>query len=97
MEFLEVEQPWYADDAGAGGKCDAIRRQFTRLKEIGPNFGYFPEPSMSILIMPQHSFEHASTAFVDLGFKVTAGSRYLGGFIGEKGALDVCIQEKVDN
>jgi hypothetical protein len=88
---------WYADDVGAGGKFDAIR-QFTRLKEIGPNFGYFPEPSKSILIVPLHSFEHASTAFVHLGFKITTGSRYLvGGFIGEKGALDVWTLEKIDD
>jgi hypothetical protein len=79
-------------DGGFGFLC------FTRLKEIGPNYGYFPEPSKSILIVPQHSFEHASSVFADLGFKVTTGSRYyLSGFIGEKGALDVWIQEKIDN
>jgi hypothetical protein len=28
QEFPTVEQPWYADDAGAGGKFDAIRYLF---------------------------------------------------------------------
>ncbi len=36
-KFPAVEQPWYADDAGAGGKFDDIRKFFRRLQEIGPN------------------------------------------------------------
>jgi hypothetical protein len=44
LEFLAVEQPWYADDAGADGKLDAIWYLFLRLKEIGPSYGNFPEP-----------------------------------------------------
>jgi hypothetical protein len=47
VEFPAVEQPWYADDAGAGGNFAEIRRYFRKLEEIGPNFGYFPEPSKS--------------------------------------------------
>ncbi len=43
-EFPQVEQPWYADDAGAGAKFDEIERFFQRLCEIGPLFGYYPEP-----------------------------------------------------
>jgi hypothetical protein len=32
-----MDQTWYADDAGAGGKFDAIKRHFEKLEEIGPN------------------------------------------------------------
>jgi hypothetical protein len=60
-----VKQPWYADDAGAGGKFDSYRRQLTKLQEIGPNYAYFPERSKSILIVPQQNFEAARTAFAD--------------------------------
>jgi hypothetical protein len=38
-EFLEVKQPWYADDAGAAGNFDFIRRHFTKLpncKKLNP-------------------------------------------------------------
>jgi hypothetical protein len=35
-EFPAVEQPWYADDAGAGGSFQGIRAYFQRLQEIGP-------------------------------------------------------------
>jgi hypothetical protein len=50
-EFPEVKEPWNADDAGAGGSFEDLRRFFTRLQEIGPLYGYFPEPSKSILIV----------------------------------------------
>jgi hypothetical protein len=58
-EFPQVEQPWYADDAGAGAKLDEIGRFFRQLREIGPLFGYYPEPTKSILIVRQHNLEEA--------------------------------------
>jgi hypothetical protein len=82
-ELPQVEQPWHADDAGAGGEFEDIRRLFRRLKEIGPNYGYFPEPSKSILVVRQHDLEAAQNTFPDFEFKVTTGSRCLGGFVGE--------------
>jgi hypothetical protein len=56
---------------------------------IGPNFGYFPD-----LALRQHNLEAAQKAFPDFGFKVTAGSRYLGGFVGEDSTLRECIGMK---
>jgi hypothetical protein len=77
-EFPEVKQPWYAEDAGAGGKFSEIRHFFSRLVEIGPNFGNYPEPSKkSILVVPQHSLEAAQASFAGMNFKITTGSRYL--------------------
>ena len=58
-KFPQVEQPWYADDAGADAKFDEIERFFRRLCEIGPLFGYYPEPTKSILIVRQHNLEEA--------------------------------------
>jgi hypothetical protein len=96
IDCLQVEQPWHADDAGAGGEFEDIRQLFRRLEEIGPkNYGCFPEPSKSILVVRQHDLEAAQNAFPDFGFKVATGSRYyLGGFVGEDGALRDWIQEK---
>lgn len=79
VEFPAVEQPWYADDAGASCENFAeICRFFHKLEKIGPHFGYFLEPSKSILVVRQHNLEAAKLAFLDFGFKVTTGSRYLG-------------------
>jgi hypothetical protein len=50
----------------------------------GPSYGYFPEPTKSILITsPANKFE-AELHFADLGFKVRTGHRYLGGFVGDE-------------
>ena len=72
-EFPQVEQPWYADDAGAGARFDEIERFFARLQEVGPQFGYYPEPTKSILIVRQHNLEAARLCFPD--FKVRRGTQ----------------------
>jgi hypothetical protein len=76
VEFPAVEQPWYVDDAGVGGKFTEIRRFFSKLQETGPNpnFGYYPEPRKSILVVPQHNLEATRVTFPDFIFKVTTGS-----------------------
>jgi hypothetical protein len=94
-EFPLVEQPWYTDNAGAGGKFDRIRSQFLRLVKLGPTFGYFPESTKSILIVAQHNLESATSVFVDLHFKVKTGERYLGGFIDEPAAQDEWLDRKI--
>jgi hypothetical protein len=81
-ELPDVNQPWYADDSGAGGNFAGIRSYFERLQEKGPRRGYFPEPSKSILVVQEHNKAAAEIAFKDLGFTIVTGTRYLGGYIG---------------
>jgi hypothetical protein len=66
------------------------------LQEKGPKRGCFPEPSKSILIVPEHNKDAAEIAFKDLGFTIVTGSRYLGGFIGEATDQQLWIQEKAE-
>jgi hypothetical protein len=94
LELPALEQPWYADDAGVAGKFDNMCRLFVKLQEIGPDFGYFPEPSKSILIVPEHNVARAEIALDGLKFQITTGSRCLGGFIGEDMAFDSWAEEK---
>jgi hypothetical protein len=54
-EFPAVKQPWYTDDAGTRGCFTDLRNFFLRLQEIGPTYGYFPEPTKSILIVRAHN------------------------------------------
>jgi hypothetical protein len=96
-DFPAVEQPWYTDDARAGWKFEDIRRFFVKLQEIGPGYEYYPQPTKSILVVPQHSLEAVCIAFTDFNFKVTTGSRYLGSFIGEDDALRSWLLEKTKN
>jgi len=93
--FPRVKQPWYADDAAAAGHWAGIRDHFHRLTEIGPRFGYFPEPSKCVLIVTEDKLARAQLVFADLGFKVVSGARYLGGFIGESASLQPWIAQKV--
>jgi hypothetical protein len=96
-KFPAVEEPSYANDTGAGRKFSEIHclGVFCKLvQEIGPSFGYCPEPSKSSLVVPQHNLESAQAAFPDFGFKATMGSHYLGGFIGEDDALHAWLHEK---
>jgi hypothetical protein len=72
-KFPEVFQPWYADDAGGGGDFQKIRGYFERLVELGPKYGYFPEPSKSILVVQAHNKKAAKAYFEDLGFTIVTG------------------------
>ena len=89
-----MSQPWYADDAGAGGSFQAIRKQFESLKKLGPARGYFPEPSKSILVVREANLAAAQAALGDLGFRITTGNRYLGGFIGEAAPQEEWVREQ---
>jgi hypothetical protein len=41
--------------------------------ELGPEYGYFLEPSKSILAVREHSKEAAEAYFEDLGFTIVTG------------------------
>ena len=51
VAYPDVNQPWYAEDAGALGTFDNIGLYFKTLKLFGPGCGYYPEPSKSVLIV----------------------------------------------
>jgi hypothetical protein len=94
-ELPAVKEPWYTDDAGAGGSFTDLRKCFLRLQEIGFACGYSPEPSISILIVRAHNRTIGRSTFHDVKFKVQTSSCYLGGYIGSKSGQELWIQEKV--
>ena len=63
-------QSWYADDSVCAGSLDNIRCWLDRLLELGPSYGYFPEPRKSYLV--------ASDAFAGLGISVVCSHSFLG-------------------
>ena len=91
-----VTQLWYADDAGAGGKFGDVMAHFRDLQLKGPARGYFPEPTKSILVVSEKNVPRANTFFRGMGVKVVTGSRYLGGYTGERAAEAAWVQEKVE-
>jgi hypothetical protein len=56
-EFTSVYQAWFADDAGAAAKFKLIRAMFIRLQELVPEYGSYPEPAKSILIVAPHNLD----------------------------------------
>ena len=61
------------------------------------NFGYFPEPTKSILVTSPKNVERAKAVFGSLSFQITTGNCYLGGFIGETDLRDEWIQQKTND
>ena len=69
---------------------------FIWLDEIEPAMGYFLEPIKSICVVNPQAVEHTIEIFSHLGFKVVAGTRYLGGHISEGGTAAAWVVGKVE-
>ena len=92
----QVSQPWYADDAGAGGKFGVVMPHFRDLQLKGPAQGYFSEPTKSILVVSVQNLPRATEFFRGMGVQIVTGSRYLGGFVGEWETERQWFRTKVD-
>ena len=90
-----VTQPWYADDAGAGGTFLQILVHFRDLQAQGPARGYYPEPTKSILVVAPRNVAQADENFRGLGIRVVTGHRYLRGYIGDREAEGSWLEAKI--
>ena len=91
-----VTQPWYADDAGAGGSFEAVMAHFKDLQLKESARGYFMEPIKSILVVAEQNVPRATEYFRGMGIKIVTGSRYLGGFVGEQETENQWVRTKVE-
>ena len=76
-ESDEWVQNWYADDCSCVGELSSARKWFNRLlTDIdGPaSYGYFPEPSKTVLVAWSLDLDRANDLFCDLGICVVTGS-----------------------
>ena len=73
-----------------------IMDHFRDLQLSGTAQGYYPEPTKSILVVAERNVPRAKEYFRGMGIQVVTGSRYLGGFVGEREAEASWIKEKVD-
>ena len=69
-----VTQPWYADDAGAGGSFGALMAHFRDLQLKGPAWGYFPSPTKRILVVAEQNIPRATEYFRGMGIKIVTGT-----------------------
>jgi hypothetical protein len=83
--------------ASAAGKLEQIMRYFNELMEIGPKYGYFPEPSKCILIVRSTNLTTAQSLLEahSLNFQLSTGDRFLGGFVGEASTRDEWLKKRI--
>ena len=88
------KQVFYADDAAAAGKVRSILLWWEDLKELGPQYGYYPNPSKSWLIVKPAYYEEAKKLFPDVHV-TDKGHRYLGSYIGSEEGLPDFINNEI--
>ena len=69
---------------GAGGKFQQILEHFLDLKTQEPAWGYYPDPTKSILVMAPGNVAREEEHFRGLGIRVMMGHHYLGGYIRDR-------------
>lgn len=89
-------QNWYADDSSCFGKMEKIKKWLILLMEKGPKWGYYPEPSKSVLIVKHGMETEARMLFQQFNIDVVHSHSYLGGMIGSNNAKSNFVQEKVN-
>ena len=86
----------YADDLSGAGDLENIRKWWQKLSEIGPKYGYFPNPQKSCLIVKKDKEEQAKRVFKTAGIPITTeGQRHLGAAIGSATFKEEYIKGKV--
>ena len=72
-------QCWYTDDSVCAGKLSQIRLWFDKLIQLEPAYGYYAEPTKSVLVVAPQFEDVAKDYFKDLGITVSSNHRFLGG------------------
>ena len=65
-----VTQTWYADDTGAGVNFSHILAHLWDLQARGPQRGYFPDPTKSILVVAPRNIARVEGFFIGMELKV---------------------------
>ena len=87
----------YADDFSSGGSIINIKHWWLMLFDIGPKFGYFPEPSKCWLIVKPEFYQKAVEIFSDTEVNITTeGKRHLGAVVGSESYKQTYVMKKVD-
>ena len=81
---------WFADDSTRAGKIRALKEWWDHLKEVGPNYGYYPKPSKTYLIIKKEELlVQAKEIFAVKEIKfISVGHRHLRAVIGTEDIRD---------
>ncbi|KAL5467139.1 hypothetical protein EMCRGX_G031326 [Ephydatia muelleri] len=68
-------QNWYTDDSSCTAKLPHLLKWFQMLCELGPKYGYYPEPKKTILIVDPTFKDEANVIVQPFGISVVSGHR----------------------
>ena len=71
-------QNWYADDSACTAKLSNLKVWFQKLCELGPDYGYPPEPTKTVLVVRATEEAEAKALFGELGVKNSSWTSFLG-------------------
>ena len=97
-ELGETHQIWFADDAAAGGTLDDVHQWWEKLLEVGPRYGYYPNPKKTWLIIRQENADNATitSLFGQSGVNITmSGRKHLGAALGDTEFCHKFVESKV--
>ena len=69
---------------------------FDNFIPLGPAYGYFAEPTKSVLIVVPQFEDAAKDYFKDLGITVSSGHHFVGGVIGTREYCRNFMKQKVE-
>ena len=95
MPTLVSHSPGMLMTRGAGGTFQQVQAHFQDLQARGPDRGYYPELTKSILVGAPGNVARDEEHFRGLGIRVVTGHRYLGCFIGDADAEREWLRERV--
>ena len=84
VEYPDVTQPWYDEDAGAIGMYKNTELYYISLTQFSTGHGYYSEQPKSVLIVHPYNLETGILFGLHHGFEFCTGANYLGGFIGDE-------------
>ena len=90
-----VVAPWFADDGLAAGTWDSLKAYSVSLAQLGPSYGYFFQPAKSELVVYGESLPAGRLSFASSRLRISSGTRYLGGFLGDPAAFLPWLTAKV--
>ena len=87
----------FADDFSAAGLISSLKYWWDTQCELGPKFGYFPEPTKSWLIVKSNCSDKAIHIVKDTNIQITTqGKRHLDAALGTSQFRDEYIMEKIN-
>ena len=82
-------QVLFADDSSAAGKLETVLAWVKALVKEGPKYGYYPEPSKSVLVVKEGKKERAREVFAEYPDReMVSHHRFLGGCIGASAGVE---------